>query len=145
MTLHLIKLCVGAESIADLRGWIEQRRARSKAVHAPVLHDHVTRMIPKRATELLDGGSLFWVIKGQVAARQRLIGIEPFVDSAGVKRCALRLDDKVIEVRPQPCRAFQGWRYLEVKDAPPDLDASATGLAEMPEALRRELSDLGLI
>ena len=140
MTLHLIKLCVGAESIGDLRDWIEKRRSGSGAVHA-----HVTRMTPKRADELLDGGSLYWVIKGQVSARQKLIGIEPFVDSAGMKRCALQLDDQVIMVRPQPCRAFQGWRYLDCKDAPPDLAVSATGLAAMPEALRRELSDLGLI
>jgi hypothetical protein len=140
MTLHLIKLCVGAESIADLRAWTKMRRERAPGVHA-----HVTRMVPKRAGELLDGGSLYWVIKGQLCARQKLIGVEPFVDSAGVKRCALQLDDEVIAVRPQPYRAFQGWRYLEAKDAPPDLDASAAGLAEMPETLRRELSDLGLI
>ena len=102
-------------------------------------------MIPKRVDELLDGGSLYWVIKGQTCARQKLIGVEPFVDSAGVKRCALQLDDEVVAVRPQPHRAFQGWRYLTPADAPPDLDSIAAGLGEMPEALRRELSDLGLI
>lgn len=140
MSLHLIKLCVGADSIADLRAWIKMRRERASGVHA-----HVTRMMPKRAEELLDGGSLYWVINGFLCARQKLVGIEPFVDSAGVKRCALQLDDEVIAVRPRPYRPFQGWRYLETGDAPPDLDASAAGLAEMPEALRRELSDLGLI
>jgi hypothetical protein len=140
MPLHLLKLCVGAESIADLRAWIKMRRERASGVHA-----HVTRMFPKRAGELLDGGSLYWVIKGHISARQKLIGIEPFVDSAGVKRCALQLEDEVIAVRPQPFRAFQGWRYFEPKDAPPDLDAAAAGLAEMPEALRRQLSELGLI
>jgi hypothetical protein len=140
MTLHLLKLCVGIESIAELRAFARMRRA-----HANEIHAHVTRMIPKRAEELLDGGSLYWVIKGQTCARQKLVGIEPFVDSAGVKRCALQLDDDVVAVRPQPHRAFQGWRYLEPRDAPPDLDAAGAGLAEMPEALRRELSGLGLL
>jgi hypothetical protein len=140
MTLHLLKLCVGVETIAELRAFTRMRRAHAHDVHA-----HVTRMIPKRAEELLDGGSLYWVIKGQTCARQKLVGIEPFVDSAGVKRCALQLDDEVVAVRPQPHRAFQGWRYLEPKDAPPDLDAAGAGLAEMPEALRRELSGLGLL
>jgi hypothetical protein len=140
MTLHLLKLCVGVESIAELRAFTRMRRA-----HAPGVHAHVTRMVPTRTVELLDGGSLYWVIKGQISARQRLIGIEPFVDSAGVKRCALRLDDEVVALRPQPHRAFQGWRYLAPADAPPDLDSVAPGLDEMPEALRRELSDLGLL
>ncbi|WP_374544558.1 DUF1489 family protein [Rhodoblastus sp.] len=140
MTLHLLKLCVGVDTISELRAFTRMRRA-----HAPEVHAHVTRMIPKRADELLDGGSLYWVIKGQTCARQKLVGIEPFVDSAGIKRCALQLDDEVIAVRPQPHRAFQGWRYLEPKEAPPDLDVSGAGLADMPEALRRELSDLGLI
>jgi hypothetical protein len=140
MTLHLIKLCVGADSIADLQAWIASRRQQSAGVHA-----HVTRMTPKRASELLDGGSLYWVIKGQLCARQRLVGVEPFVDSAGVKRCALQLDDEVVMVRPRPCRAFQGWRYLEATEAPPDLAGAAAALTELPEELRRELAGLGLI
>lgn len=145
MTLHLLKLCVGVESIAELRAFTRMRRQRAPQVDAHEVHAHVTRMIPKRVDELLDGGSLYWVIKGQTCARQKLIGVEPFVDSAGVKRCALQLDDEVVAVRPQPHRAFQGWRYLTPADAPPDLDSIAAGLGEMPEALRRELSDLGLI
>ncbi len=140
MTLHLLKLCVGADSVADLRAWTKMRRSRGAGVHA-----HVTRMFPRRAEELLDGGSLYWVIKGQISARQKLIGVEPFVDSAGVKRCALQLDDEVTAVRPRPHRAFQGWRYFDPAEAPPDLDSAASGLAEMPEDLRRELSTLGLI
>ncbi|MCI4680284.1 DUF1489 domain-containing protein [Rhodoblastus acidophilus] len=140
MPLHLLKLCVGADSVADLRAWTRMRRERQSGVHA-----HVTRMFPKRAEELLDGGSLYWVIKGQICARQKLIGIEPFVDSAGIKRCALQLDDEVVALRPRPHRAFQGWRYFEPAEAPPDLDATSSGLAEMPEALRRQLSELGLI
>jgi hypothetical protein len=145
MALHLVKLCVGAQSIADLQAWVALRRTQGGATQPHFPHTHVTRMTPKRAPELLDGGSLYWVIKGQIAARQRLVGVEPFVDSAGVRRCALQLDDEIIALRPRPCRAFQGWRYLEPDDAPPDLAAGGAVLGEMPEELRRELSSLGLI
>ena len=143
MALHLIKLCVGVESIADLEAWIALRRNKQSGADAHI-HAHVTRMAPKRAPELLDGGSLYWVITGQIRARQKLIGIEPLVDSAGVKRCALQLDDAVVAVRPRPCRAFQGWRYLAPEDAPPDL-AGEMPESEMPADLRRVLTDLGLI
>lgn len=144
MTLHLIKLCVGADSIADLEAWIRLRKTQTLSQN-PGVHSHITRMTPKRGSELLDGGSLFWVIKGQLCARQKLIGLEPFVNSAGIRRCALRLDDHVVAVTPRPYRAFQGWRYLDPRDAPTDLAASGSGFEDMPEELRRELSELGLL
>jgi len=145
MSLHLLKLCVGAESIADLEDWVAARvRERLKA-GGPKRSQHVTRMVPKRAEELVDGGSLYWVIKGQIAARQQLLGVEPFVDTDGVGRCRLWLAPEVVHVSPRPYRAFQGWRYLAAKDAPPDLSAAGRGAMEMPEALRRELSELGLL
>jgi hypothetical protein len=134
MTLHLLKLCVGADSIADLEHYQAGRQ------RPPV---HVTRMAPRRDEELLDGGSLYWVIKGQIAARQALQGIEPFVDADGIGRCRLVLDSTIVRVRPRPFRAFQGWRYLAAKDCPPDLGAQ--DVAEMPEALRTELAALGLL
>ncbi|MCW2282973.1 hypothetical protein M2323_000880 [Rhodoblastus acidophilus] len=138
MPLHLLKLCVGIESVDELRRWTLLRAQKSPgAVHA-----HVTRMRPSRDKEVLDGGSLYWVIKGQISVRQKLIGLEDFVDSAGVRRCALQLDDEIVAVAPRPCRAFQGWRYLKAEDAPPDLTSAG---ADMPEALRRELSALGLL
>jgi len=145
MTLHLIKLCVGADSLADLRRWMAARMNEAKRRGAPLRHAHVTRMTPKRAAEILDGGSLFWVIKGQIGARQRIVGIEPFVDSDGIGRCKLWLDGAVVAVAPRPMRAFQGWRYYEARNAPPDIDESQPGFAEMPEALRRELASLGLL
>ncbi len=138
MALHLIKLCVGVESVAELRRLTLLRAQKSTGVHA-----HITRMRPSRAAELLAGGSLYWVIRGQISARQKLIGLEDFNDSDGVKRCALQLDDEIVAVRPRPCRAFQGWRYLKTEEAPPDLDDGAA--AALPEALRRDLSDLGLL
>jgi hypothetical protein len=93
----------------------------------------------------LAGGSLYWVIKGQIAARPAIVGIEPFMDRDGVGRCKLWLDRAVVAVRPRPMRAFQGWRYFDWKSAPPDIDESKPGLADMPEPLRRELAGLGLL
>jgi hypothetical protein len=138
MTLHLLKLCVGIESIADL----EAHRAggRRKALQH---HVHVTRMVPRRSDELLDGGSLYWVIKGQIAARQVLRAIEPFVDHEGIARCRLVLDPKLVPVLPRPFRAFQGWRYLANADRPPDLQGS--GKQDLPVELCLELAALGLV
>ena len=145
MTLHLIKLCVGADSLADLRGWMAARMAEARRRRAPLRHAHVTRMAPKRAADILDGGSLYWVIKGQIGARQRVVDIEPFIDSDGIGRCRLWLDGAVVALAPRPMRPFQGWRYFEPKSAPPDIDESQPGFADMPEALRRELAGLGLL
>ena len=145
MTLHLIKLCVGADSLGDLRQWMAARMLTAKANGLRPRHAHITRMTPKRAEELLDGGSLYWVIKGQIGARQRMVGLEPFLDTDGVGRCKLWLDDEVVAVAPRPMRAFQGWRYCQAKDAPPDIAASAPGMADMPEPMRRELAGLGLL
>ncbi len=145
MTLHLVKLCVGAESIADLEEWIARRIAERIARGEAPRHAHVTRMVPKRAAELLDGGSHYWVIKGRISARQRLSGVEPFVDADGVGRCRLWLDPAVVAVRPRPMRAFQGWRYFSPHDAPSDLEAAGEGAGAMPEELRRALGELGLL
>ena len=145
VTLHLIKLCVGCDSIEDLEDWIRAKlKDRTKRGLSPE-HIHPTRMVPKRADELLDGGSLYWVIRGEVMCRQRLLDVRPFVDKDGVGRCRLVLEPKVMPVEPRPWRAFQGWRYLEAKDAPRDLDRAAPGARNMPEGLRRELRELGLL
>jgi hypothetical protein len=141
--LHLIKLCVGCDSVQDLEDWIREKRRRTKGKRTE--HIHTTRMVPKRASELLDGGSLYWVIRGEVTCRQRLLDVRPFVDKAGVGRCRLVLEPKVVPVAPRPYRAFQGWRYFEAKDAPRDLDRAAPGARNMPEGMRRELRELGLL
>ena len=141
MPLHLIKLCVGADSVADLEAWVAERvRERVRKREAPRSR-HVTRMVPTRAAEIVEGGSLYWVIKGQLAARQQVLEIEPFVDVDGIGRCSLWLDPAVVKVAPRPMRPFQGWRYL--KEAPDDLGASGAG--RMPEELRRALGELGLL
>ena len=144
MPLHMLKLCVGADSISDLEDWVAMRLAEKKKRREPLEHHHTTRMVPKRVAELLDGGSLYWVIKGQISARQKLLDIRPFVDTDGIGRCHLVLEPEITPVTPRPYRAFQGWRYLQPKDAPADL-GSSSGAADMPEELRRELSELGLL
>ncbi|MTW17348.1 DUF1489 family protein [Rhodoplanes serenus] len=143
MALHLIKLCVGCDGIADLEAWIAERLA-ARPAGSPREHAHVTRMTPKRTGELLPGGSLYWVIRGEIACRQQLLDVRPFVDDAGVGRCRLVLDPAVVPVEPRPCRPFQGWRYLAAKAVPPDLSSRAADAA-MPETLRRELRALGLL
>ncbi len=145
MPLHLIKLSVGAESIKDLEGWIKLLLKKTMASGGPRRHVHVTRMTPKRDAELLDGGSIYWVIKGEIAARQHLTAIEPFRDSDGIARCRLLMEPKLIPVAPRPMRPFQGWRYLAPEDAPADLGKRAEEVAAMPEPMRRELRDLGLL
>ena len=145
MALHLIKLCVGCDSVKDHEDWIRQKLKERKKRRLAPEHIHTTRMVPKRVDELLDGGSLFWVIRGQISCRQRLLAVRPFVDREGVGRCRLALDPAVVLVEPRPFRAFQGWRYLDAKDVPRDLDRVAPGAAAMPENLRRELRELGLL
>jgi hypothetical protein len=143
VTLHLIKLCVGCDSIQDLEDWIKEKRRRTRGKKTE--HIHTTRMVPKRADEIIGGGSLFWVIRGQVMCRERVLAVRPFVDKDGVGRCRIVLEPKVTPVEPRPWRAFQGWRYLPAKDAPRDLTRMGAGLRALPEEMRRELRDLGLL
>ena len=145
MALHILKLCVGAESIDDLRGWVSERALIAIAAGMEPHSVHTTRMFPKRKDEILDGGSLYWVIKGQVKARQPILDIREFTGGDGIKRCDLVLGPEVIETVMQPKRPFQGWRYYEPKDAPQDIDKAGSGLADMPEEMKRELAALGLL
>lgn len=145
MPLHLVKLSVGATSVKDLRDWIAERVKLAKAKGQPPRHIHVTRMSPKRVDELLDGGSIYWVIKGEIAAREKILGIEPFRDKDGIGRCRLVMEPKLIAVSPRQMRPFQGWRYLDPKSAPSDLGKAAESVAAMPEPMRRELRELGLL
>lgn len=135
--LHLIKLCVGVETVAELATWVAARADD---------HGHTTRMSPKRKEELLDGGSLYWVIKGQIACRQRLLGMQDVRGEDGIARCKLMLERKVVPVVPRPFRAFQGWRYLAGKDVPLDIgDGENDKVSSMPEEMRRDLAALGLL
>lgn len=144
MALHLLKLCVGCDSIPDLESWIEETRLSHRRMGRAWRQTHTTRMIPKRMDEIVGEGSLYWVIKGRIACRQPISAIEPFTDQDGISRCHLVLESPVVPVRPRPFRPFQGWRYLSAADAPPDI-ASGAAPADMPDAMRAELSALGLI
>jgi hypothetical protein len=107
---------------------------------------HRTFQMPKRRAELLDGGSIYWVIKGIVQARQRLIDLREGTRDDGTPCTLLILDKTLVQVRPTPRRAFQGWRYLSADDAPHDLTGNRRDdIADMPPKLRRELAELGLI
>jgi hypothetical protein len=145
MGIHLIKLCVGVDSVLDLEDRIEARLAEKKRKKQTPEHIHTTRMMPTKAEELLAGGSIYWVIKGEISARQRILDIRSINDKEGVRRCQLVLEPKVVPVVPRPRKAFQGWRYLAAKDAPVDLTRSGKGLTKLPEDMRRELRDLGLL
>ena len=138
MALHLIKLCVGVADVAELERWQRLRLKQTGQVH------HVTRMRPRRAGEITDGGSLYWVIRGKIAVRQKISAIEPFDDDEGVSRCRLVFVPELVPVRPFPKRPFQGWRYLAEHDAPPDLPGSGAE-KDMPQAMREELVKLGLL
>jgi hypothetical protein len=145
--IHLVKLCVGCDSIEDLAQWQAERLARQRAVgkKAPELF-HTTFQTPKRREDLIGGGSLYWIIKGLIQVRQRVLDLKPGKKEDGSPCCLVILDPAHVAVRPTPRRAFQGWRYLDAADAPPDLAGGAAGaVAGLPPAMRRELAELGLI
>ena len=145
MALNLVKLCVGVDAIEDLEAWIAFRQEERRKNGEPAEQFHTTRMIPKRAEELLDGGSLYWVIRGNIQVRQRLLDIRPFRDGEGIRRCHLVMDPSLVPTQWQPRRPFQGWRYLEGRDAPRDL---ATGVlpdgGELPHQLMAALAEIGV-
>ncbi len=146
MSLNLVKLCVGCDSVEDLGAWQAERLRQLKRDGLKPEIFHRTFQSPKRRDELLDGGSLYWVMKGVILARQRLIDIREGTKDNGTPCAVLVLDKSLVPVRPMPRRAFQGWRYLTSDDAPADLVGSRNSdITEMPPKLRRELADLGLI
>jgi hypothetical protein len=138
MPQNLIKLSVGTESPETLRRWQEYMQQ----MHGRIFH--TTRMTPKRRDEVLDGGSIYWVIKGAIRARQKVIDLEEFVDEEGIKHCRIVLDPELIETATWPHRAFQGWRYLGEDKTPPDVKSGQND-DDLPDDMAMELRDLGLI
>ena len=138
--VNLLKLCVGAEKVEDLTDWQDTHRA-DWAGGRPV---HITRMWPKRAAEILNGGSLYWVFKGAILARQRILGLDERVGGDGIARCALVLDADVIRTEAATRRPFQGWRYLSAEDAPRDLARGRAREEALPLALAQALAEIGL-
>lgn len=144
MIVNLVKLCVGAESIEDLSDWQNRRRAEAAGRSEDWRPSHVTRMWPKRADQILSGGSLYWVIKGFILARQRIEALEPREGADGITRCAIVMSPEIIRTQSVPRRPFQGWRYLATVDAPPDLARARRGDDDLPEDLNRALAEIGL-
>lgn len=140
--LHLLKLCVGPKEVAELAAG----QARRAALDPPLRHQ--TRMMPKRAAELTEGGSLYWVLSGAIRVRQRILEVREERWDDGSSCAGLVLDPELVLLEPRPQKPFQGWRYLEAAAAPPDAprgSAAASGLAALPPALRRELEALCLL
>lgn len=143
--LNLVKLCVGISAIEELQAHIDFRVEQKRAKGLSTEQIHTTRMVPKQLEPLLDGGSLYWVIKGNVQVRQMLVDIRPFIDEEGIRRCDLVMEPRLIPTYWQPRRAFQGWRYLKPEDAPRDLGGDSGSVMELPPELRLELANLGLL
>ena len=135
--LHILKLCVGAEKVEDLLAWQDAHYGTGPA-------RHITRMWPKRAEEVLAGGSLYWVFKGVILARQRIIDLQEVVGADGIARCAFVLDRGVVRTEAMPRRAFQGWRYLAPADAPRDLPQGRKKEDPLPRELQTALAEIGL-
>lgn len=143
--LNLQKLCVGVGSVEDLETRIAGRFQRQREEGLDPVQNHTTRMMPKRGDEILGGGSLYWVIKGAMACRQRILDLRPVVGADGVSRCDIILEPLLVLTQPRPRRPFQGWRYLSAADAPPDLYETGGDVADMPDEMRRQLAELGLL
>jgi hypothetical protein len=144
VTVHIVKLCVGVSEPEELATWQKRRWTEAKKAGRKPEYRHITRNMPKRSAEILDGGSLYWVMKGVIRVRQRIVGVEAIVWD-GAPHCKLVLDRKLVRVAPRPMRAFQGWRYLEAADVPPDLQDLGKGAADMPAKMVEELRELGLL
>ena len=140
-TVHLIKLCVGAERVEDLTEW--QATARAKGPDG--LPRHITRMWPKRLDEVLNGGSLYWVFKGLVLCRQPIVRLDEVTGQDGIARCGIVLDPTVIRVAATPKRPFQGWRYLPPEDAPRDLPKGRESEEPLPQSLQNALAEIGVL
>ena len=137
MTVHLIKLAVGIKSMTELSERQSRRLLQSPQPHVR----HLTRSTPRRAGELVDGGSIYWVLSRAIRARQVVLGVEPAWRESGQQVCALMLDPEIVPVETTPRRPFQGWRYLESGDAPPDVSSDSA----MPEELKEKLRELGIV
>lgn len=140
-SVHLLKLSVGTEEVAGLAAWQASRADQSP----DGLPRHVTRMWPRRDAEVLNGGSIYWVIQGMIQCRQRILRLDPVTGQDGIKRCALVLDPALIRTAVTPKRPFQGWRYLALGDAPPDLPAGRDHEEALPPGLAGALADIGVL
>lgn len=145
MTVHLVKMAVGIESLDHLAEVQKQRRAKLKAERGKPILIHKTRNMPKREAEIVGGGSIYWIVKGFVRVRQRILGFERCANKEGRPVCEIRLDAKLVRTVPFAHKPIQGWRYLESADVPADLTGKAAQADEMPPEMMMRLKELGLL
>ena len=139
--INIIKICVDAKGVHDLWNWQTEKRAGDK--NSKIMH--VTRMRPQREYELLNGGSIYWVFKGLVLARQEVISLQEYRGSDGILRCGLILNPEIYLTYPVKKRPFQGWRYLTTSDAPKDLEKYSPENEGLPKGLKIAMSEFGLV
>ena len=135
--INLVKLCVGIDTVEELNAYIEATPGASRG--------HVTRMWPKQEEKLLNGGSLYWVIKGVIQARQTIVGLHEMIGHDGVRRCRIELAKPLIRTQNAQRRPFQGWRYLKPEDAPADLPQGRKSEPELPAELAQTLAEIGIV
>ena len=145
MTVHLVKMAVGIDSLDHLADVQKQRRAKLKAERGKAMLIHKTRNTPKRAAEIVKAGSIYWIVKGFIRVRQRILGFEKGIGREGKPFCEIRLDPKLVRTVPLPHKPMQGWRYLEDTDKPADLTGKAAAAEEMPPEMMMKLRELGLL
>ena len=140
-TINLVKLSVGTETVENLAYWQVSPTTQTR----DGLPRHITRMWPKRGEELLNGGSIYWVIKGVILCRQRVLRLDEVTGADGIRRCAIVSDPQLVPVAATPKRAFQGWRYLQTTDAPPDLSQAQRNDDALPPELQAALENIGIL
>jgi len=140
-TVNLIKLSVGTENVEDLAAWHATKRAQA----ADGLPRHITRMWPKREAEIISGGSIYWVIKGVIQCRQRVLRLDEVIGNDGIRRCAIVLDPTLVRTQSSLKRPFQGWRYLQTADAPLDLPEGRENEEALPVELNQALAEIGVL
>lgn len=145
MTVNILKLCVGIEDTDHLAEVQKMRLEDKRRAGLPAELIHVTRSFPRRADEVLDGGSLYWVIRGVIRVRQKIVELRETVNNAGKPACGIVLDEAHVLTERRTFRAFQGWRYLAVSDSPRDINDLDEDTSSLPEDMADELKELGLI
>lgn len=139
--IHMVKLSVGTGSLAELKRWQSNPRAQGPD-GAP---RHVTRMWPKQKNALLNGGSIYWVIKGFIQCRQRIVRLDEIIGEDSIRRCAIVVNPELFPTTATPKRPFQGWRYLKPDEAPIDLSPDRQNEDALPAKLAGALADIGIL
>ncbi|MCP8882035.1 DUF1489 domain-containing protein [Devosia sp. XJ19-1] len=140
--IHMVKLCVGVSSVEELEGYREERAHWWGADYGEDVHVHRTRMMPKRGDEMEGQGSIYWVMSGTICCRQRILRLASYTDPEGKNYCDIIMAPEIVRTVPYTKRPFQGWRYLRIEDAPPDMEAGGN---DNSAEIAAELARMGLI